>query len=376
MARKSLVTLIILFASVSILYGQNPDSHLLVGTSTNTGESKGIYVYEFNPITGKMSYKSMVAVGNPSYLTVSSNRKYVYAVSEEKTGYINAFTYNSISGVLKSINRQSSGGAGPTYVSSDATGKYVFAANYGGGSLSAIPVEKDGSLGADIQVIKHEGSSINKMRQTKPYVHSVVISPDNHFLLAQDLGTDKVYIYQFDPKQRPSPLTPAAQPFISIAPGSGPRHLTFHPNNKYAYLINEVNSTITAFRYKEGHLTLLQTVSVLPPGYSGIGDGADIHISPDGKYLYGSDRNVLNELIIYSINKNNGKLTFVGRQSTLGKDSRTFAIDPSGNFLIVANGGTNDITIFKRNKKTGLLIPTGQKINIFKPDCVKFVKIY
>ena len=136
---------------------------------------------------------------------------------------------------------------------------------------------------------------------------------------------------------------PAAQPFISIAPGSGPRHLIFHPNNKYAYLINEISSTIIAFRYKKGHLTLLQTVSIVPKGYSGIGDGADIHISPDGKYLYGSDRNVLNELVIYSINKNNGKLTFVGRQSTQGRNSRTFAIDPSGNFLLVANGGTNDI---------------------------------
>ncbi|MEO9004774.1 MAG: beta-propeller fold lactonase family protein, partial [Ginsengibacter sp.] len=238
MTQKSFVILIILFASVSILYGQNQNFHLLVGTSTSTDESKGIYVYEFNSITGKASYKSMVAVNNPSYLTVSSDRKYVYAVSEGKTGYINAFTFNSISGDLEPINKQSSGGAGPTYVSSDATGKYVFAANYGGGSLSAIPVEKDGSLGADIQVIKHEGSSINKKRQSKPYLHSVVISPDNHFLLAQDLGTDKVYIYQFDPKRRPSPLTPAAQPFISIAPGSGPRHLTFHPNHKYAYLIN------------------------------------------------------------------------------------------------------------------------------------------
>lgn len=376
MVSKSCVTLILLFASVSILYGQNQNCHLLVGTSTSIGGSKGIYVYDFNSITGKVSYKSMVPVSNPSYLTVSSNSKFVYAVSEEKNGYINAFNYNSASGDLKFINRQSSGGDGPTYVSSDATGKYVFAANYGGGSLSAIPVEKDGSLASDIQVIKHEGSSVDKMRQTKPYMHSVIISPDNHFLIAQDLGTDKVYIYKFDAKQRPSPLTPATQPFINIAPGSGPRHLTFHPNKKYAYLINEVNSTITAFRYKEGNLTLLQTVSVLPTDYSGIGDGADIHVSSDGKYLYGSDRNVLNEIVIYSINKNNGKLTFKGRQSTLGKDSRTFAIDPSGNFLLVANGGTNDITIFKRNKITGLLTYTGQKINIVKPDCVKFVNVH
>ena len=372
---KPFITLLIFFTSVSVLYGQNQNFHLLVGTSTRSGESKGIYVYEFNSTTGEVNYKSVVAVSNPSYLTVSSNRKYVYSVSEEKTGYINAFAYNSLSGVLKPINRQSSGGAGPTYVSSDATGKYVFAANYGGGSLCAIPVEKDGSLGADVQVIKHEGSSVDKTRQTKPYLHSVVISPDNHFLLAQDLGTDKVYIYKFDPKKRPSPLSPSVQPFISVAPGSGPRHLTFHPNHKYAYLMNEINSTITAFKYKKGCLQLLQTVSILPDGYEGKGDGADIHVSPDGKFLYGSDRNVLNELIIYSVDKNNGKLTFVGRQHTQGKNARTFAIDPSGNYLLVANGGTDDITIFKRDKTTGLLTPTGQKININKPSCLKFVSI-
>ena len=372
---KRLGLLIALLAQTSISFAQSQKFHLLVGTYTHSGKSKGIYVYEFNSQTGRMSYKTMAIVNNPSYLAVSSDRKYVYSVSEDSTSMINAFAYNSTSGTLSPLNKQSSHGAGPTYVSVDASGKYVFAANYGGGSLSALPVENDGSLGADIQVIKHEGSSINKMRQTKPYVHSVVVSPDNHYLLAQDLGTDKVYIYRFDPKKRPVPLVPAAQPFISVAPGSGPRHLTFHPNGKFAYLINEVNSTITTFKYKEGHLDFLQTVSTLPEGFTGIGDAADIHISPDGKFLYGSNRNTVNDLVIYAINKRNGMLTFVGRQPILGGNSRTFAIDPTGNFLLTANGGTSDITIFKRDKKTGLLTPTRQKIDISNPACLKFVKI-
>ena len=374
MKLKLVPTLLALLMLTPVLYAQHQNFYLLIGTSTSDGKSKGIYTYEFNSNTGEATYKSVAEVDNPSYLVVSDDRKYVYSVSEDKTSKINAFAYNSTSGVLTPINSQASGGRGPTYVSVDASGKYVFAANYGGGSLSAFPVEKDGSLGADIQTIQHEGSSVNKERQSKPYVHSVVVSPDNRYLLAQDLGTDKVYIYRFDPKNRPTPLTPAPQPFISVKPGSGPRHLTFHPDKKYAYLISEIGSTITAFKYKAGHLDLLQTVSALPEGFTETGSSADIHFSPDGNFLYGSNRSTVNDIVIYSVNKKNGKLTYVGRQPTLGKAARTFAIDPSGNFLVVANGGSNNVSIFKRDQKTGLLTSTGQ-ITLSRPACVKFVKI-
>ena len=375
MKSKALWLLSALLALSSISFAQNERFYLLVGTYTHAGGSEGIYVYEFNTNTGAMRYKTKVTVSNPSYLAVSPDRKFVYAVSEDKTSKINSFAFNSTTGVLSPINEQSSGGDGPTYVSVDASQKYVFAANYGGGSVSALPVEKDGSLGADIQVIKHEGSSLDTSRQDRPYAHSVVLTPDNQFLLAQDLGTDKVYIYRFDATKRPTPLSPAVQPFIKVAPGSGPRHLTFHPNGKFAYLINEVNSTITAFGYQKGHVSFLQTVSTLPEGFTGIGEPADIHVSPDGKFLYGSNRATVNDLVIYAINKLNGKLTFVGRQPTEGKESRTFSIDPTGNFLLAANGESNNITIFKRNKKTGLLSPLKEKIEIGSPTCFKFVKM-
>lgn len=357
---------------MTMLYAQDAKYHLLIGTYTSPGKSEGIYVYEFNTQTGKMTYKTKAAASSPSYLAITRNRKYVYAVSEASSSRINAFAYNSKTGALTFLNSQPSGSSGPTHISVDAAGKYVFAANYGGGSITALPVNQDGSLGSDIQDIKHEGHSIVK---AKPFVHSAVLSPDNRYVIAADLGTDKLNIYRFDPKKRPVPLKPAAQPFVSLEPGSGPRHSTFHPNKKYFYAVAELNSTVTTFRYKNGRLFTLQAISMLPPGYTGKGDGADIHISADGRFLYASTRNAVNEIVVYAIHPKTGRLTLIGRQSTTGKSSRTFDIDPTGNWLVVTNQGTNDIVVFKRDQKTGLLTPAGQKLEIDKPSFVKFVKI-
>ena len=361
------IILLAFFSIAFVLNAQGQKFHLLIGSS------EGINVYEFNSQTGELKFKSKTTGNSAGYLTVTADRKHVYTASSGST--IAAYGYNSTSGELTFLNKQPAGGSGPAYVSVDALGKYIFAANYGGGSVSALPIEKDGSLGADIQVIKHEGSSIDKTRQTKPYVHSVVVTPDNRYVITADLGTDKMNIYSFDPKKRPAPLTPAAQPFASLEPGSGPRHSTFHPNKKYYYVVNEVNSKIDAFNYKGGHLTHIQTVAMLPEGFTGIGEAADIHVSPDGKFLYGTTRTVVNEVVSYSIDQKTGKLTFVGRQSSLGKESRTFEIDPTGSFLVVTNQESNTVIIFKRNQKTGLLTPTGQKIEINRPSCVKFVRI-
>jgi 6-phosphogluconolactonase len=371
------VTLILtaLLIVVGMSFAQSTKSHLLIGTYTNTGKSVGIYVFEFDPKTGHLAYKSVVAVSNPSYLTVSPDRKHVYSVSEDHAGTINAFNFDPATGKLAFLNKRSSAGDEPAYVSVDATGRYVFAANYTSGNLSAIPVQRDGSLGYKIQSIRHTGSSIDKSRQEAPHVHSIVVSPDNHYVITMDLGTDKTDIYSFDQTRLSWPLKPAPQPFIAIKAGSGPRHFIFHPNSKYAYGINELNSTISTFNYSNGHLNLLQTVSMFDKNYIVKGEAADIHISDDGKFLYGSNRGDANEIVIYSIDQNSGKLTYVGRQSSLGKSPRNFAIDLTGNFLLVANQDTNNIFVFKRDQKTGLLTATGQKINIGSPVCLKFVKI-
>jgi 6-phosphogluconolactonase len=222
------------------------------------------------------------------------------------------------------------------------------------------------------QLIKHEGSSINKSRQQSPHVHSTVLSPDNKYLMTPDLGTDKVYIYNFDRTNTANPLTPSVPAFVNVKAGSGPRHLVFHPNKKFAYLIHEMEGMITVFDYKNGKLTEKQTITMLPAGFSGRIGAADIHISPDGRFLYGSNRDDANEIVIYSIKKD-GTLTYTGRQSTLGKSPRNFVIDPTGNFLLVANQNSDNILIFRRDKKTGLLTPLDKNIQIGAPVCLKFV---
>jgi 6-phosphogluconolactonase len=373
---KTIISLIIAICFINLAQGQDTKPrkfNLLIGTYTNTSRDNGIYVYDFNVQSGEFIYKSKVAGGeNPSYLTISIDGKHVYAVNEVNNGGVSAFGFNASSGELKFLNRASSGGESPCYISIDDKNKYVFAGNYSSGSLCAIPLKEDGSLGTDIQYIRQEGSSINKSRQEGPHVHSTVLSPDNKYLLTPNLGTDKVCIYHVDVGKTSQPLVPAEPAFVSVKPGSGPRHITFHPNSKFVYLIQEMEGMITAFDYNNGKLVEKQTITMLSPSFKGEVSAADIHVSPDGRFLYGSNRGDANELVIYAIDES-GKLNYVNRQVTLGKTPRNFAIDPTGNFLLVANQDSNEIIIFKRDQKTGLLTPTGKKIQVNKPVCLKFV---
>jgi 6-phosphogluconolactonase len=348
--------------------------NLLVGTGAVAGKSQGIYVYSFNSETGEFSYRAEeVTVKNPSYLAISRDRKNVYSVGEASEGTINAFSFDAATGKLVFVNSASAGGPGPCYVSVDAKKKFVFAGNYSGGSLTAVPINADGSLNQDIQNIQHTGSSVVKPNQEKPHVHATVLSKDDRYLFVPDLGTDKVNIYSVD-YSKPKPLAPAEPAFASIAVGGGPRHFVFHPNGKYAYVIHEFTGDITAFDYADGKLKEKQKTSMAPAGFTGKVNAADIHVSPDGKFLYGSMRGDLNELGIYSVDKK-GTLTFIGRQSTLGKIPRNFVIDPTGNFLLAANQDSNEIVIFKRDKKTGLLTATGKRIEVGKPMCLKFAAV-
>jgi 6-phosphogluconolactonase len=350
----------------------NTTYKLLIGTYTSAANSEGIFCYDFDSQTGEFNLKSKISgVENPSYLAISRDGKYIYAVNEVKNGTVSAFRFDDASGELSFINKVSTGGASPCYVSTDDKSKFVFAGNYGSGDLVAVSLHEDGSLGAEPQFIKHEGSGIDKGRQQGPHVHSTVLSPDNRYLLTADLGTDKMNIYKIDPSMISKPLTPAEQEFVPVKPGSGPRHLTFHPNAKFAYLIQEMAGMITVFDYKEGKLNEKQTISMLAPDFKGKIGAADIHVSPDGKFLYGSNRGEANEIVIYSIDKK-GLLKLVGRQVSLGKSPRNFAIDPSGKYLLVANQDNNEIVFFTRNIKTGMLTPSGAKIQVNKPVCLKF----
>ena len=373
---RAAIVLLLTMCSYSIVRGQSStgnEYNLLIGTYTEPGKSEGIYVYRFNSETGAFSYKSKaVGIENPSYLTVSNDHKHVYSVNEigDGKGGVSSFSFDPATGQLHLMNSASSGGNGPCYITVDSGNKYAFVGNYGGGNLSAIPIRADGSFGPSIQSIRHYGKSIGQ-DQDRPHVHAAVLSPDNRFLFVPDLGTDKVNIYNVDISV-PNPLTPASA-FTSVKGGSGPRHFTFHPNGRFAYVIQELTGDVTAFEYGNGHLKEIQEVSLRSPGHGKVGaDAADIHISPDGKFLDGSLRGDINELVYYAISED-GKLVYAGRHSTLGKGPRNFVIDPTGKFLLVGNGGSDEIVIFQRNQQTGELVFAGKKIAVGAPVCLKFV---
>ncbi|MEP7108308.1 MAG: lactonase family protein [Ferruginibacter sp.] len=354
------------------------NSFLLIGTYTS-GKSEGIYVYNFNSTSGDNSFVSSVKTANPSYLAVSPNQKMVYAVSENADstksgigGYISAFSFNKEKGSLTEINKQFSGGKHPCYVSIDQSGKWVFAANYSSGSAVLFPLKEDGALGLAKQVMQDAGKGPDKGRQDGPHVHSTVLSPDNKFLFSPDLGIDKVMIYRFDKTN--GKLSPASPPFARSIAGSGPRHFDFHPNNRYAYLMEEMTGTVAAFKYSEGKLTPIQRISALTSGFNGEISSADIHVSRDGRFLYCSNRGESNSITIFEINGQTGKLTVAGHQSTMGRTPRNFNFDPSGNFLLVANQDSDNIVIFKINKETGLLTDTGKRIDVPNPVCIKWIK--
>ncbi|WP_461128908.1 lactonase family protein [Spirosoma aerophilum] len=349
---------------------QNTDYYLYVGTYTRK-TSEGIYVFRFNAQTGDFALVGIAkGVTNPSFLAISADKRFLYSVGGASADSARAYAIDGKTGLLKLLNAQASGGKGGAHIAIDHTGKWVMVGNYGSGSLSVFPAEPDGSLDKVAQVITHEGKSIDPERQTKPYVHSINIAPNNKDVFVPDLGTDKIMTYALDAKT--GQLTPGNPPFTAVTPGSGPRHLTFHPNGKFAYVIQEMGSMVTGFRNSKGQLEALQTISTLPEGYTRKKWSADIHISPDGKFLYGSNRDH-ESLAIFSIDQKTGKLTLVGHQAVNGKTPRNFAIDPTGNFVLVANQDSDNITLFKRDKQTGKLTATGKEISVSMPVCLLFM---
>ncbi|HEY0041271.1 MAG TPA: lactonase family protein, partial [Flavisolibacter sp.] len=326
--------------------------------------------------TGKLTWVSNTdSVVNPSYLAVAPDGEYLYACTETRTvnaGGVSAFRFDKNTGRLSLINKQSSGGDNPAYVAINKTGKWVVAGNYSGGSLVAYPVNADGSLQPYSQLIQHKGSSVNKQRQEMAHVHATVFSPGDDFLFTPDLGIDKVMIYQFDPLQK-QPLKEAAPAFAATTPGSGSRHFTFHPNGKWAYLMEEMAGAVSAYQYNAGKLAEMQRIFAHPDTLTSQPGSADIHVSPDGKFLYASNRGGENNIAIFKIDGETGKLSLVGYQPTLGRTPRNFMIDPSGNFLLVANQDTDNIVVFKRDKLTGLLSATGEQVIIPRPVCLKML---
>jgi 6-phosphogluconolactonase len=344
--------------------------HLVVGTFTDAG-SDGIYTYKFNPQTGDAVAAASVKTSNPSYLVVSPDNKYVYAANHDEQGMVSAFQFNKLDGSLKFLNKVSSAGAHPCYISTNRKGNILVAGNYAGGNLSVIEVRQDGQVNQPKQIIQLKGSSVNRSRQEKAHVHATVFSPDYRFLFVPDLGSDKVMIYKVAPGS--GALQPAEEPFVDVNAGAGPRHIEFHPKLGFAYLIEELTGTISVFKYADGKLTLVQNTSAHPISYQGAYGSADIHVSPDGNFLYASNRGDANSIAIFRIDQDNGMIQPVGFQPSLGIHPRNFNFDPTGNFLLVANRDSNEIVIFKVDKKSGLLEDSKKRIKVSKPVCIKWI---
>lgn len=351
-----------------------------VGTYTTKQSSKGIYAYRFDASTGKLTSVGLAAEStDPSFVAVHPNGKYLYAVNEigdfngAKSGAVSAFAIDKKSGTLKFLNQVSTHGAGPCYVSLDKTGRWVLVANYDGGSVATFPVQGDGSLGLDVGFVQHSGSSVNKERQEGPHAHWIGVSPDNRFALVCDLGLDDVMVYHLDLER--GSLTPNNPPFTGVKPGAGPRHLAFHPNGKFAYVLSEMAATVTAFSYqgKNGSLSVMQVVPTLAADYTGTKEAAEIAVHPSGKFLYASNRAGQDSITEFAIDPAKGTLKFVERVSTKGKTPRNFVIDPTGRFVLAANQESGNIVEFRIDPATGQLTPAGQAVDVSAPVSIAFV---
>lgn len=345
------------------------DVFVYVGTYTRRG-SEGIYVFHYDPASGALSpLSTATGIQNPSFLAIDPQRRYLYAVNEAGGGAVSAFAIDPATGGLTPLNRQSSHGDGPCHLTVDPTGQYVLAANYSSGSVCVLPIGEGGALGEATNHIQHEGSSVNPRRQRGPHAHSINLDPAGRYAFVPDLGLDKIMIYQLDLDQ--GVLRPNDEPWVAVHPGAGPRHFAFHPNGQYAYVINEIDSTVTAFAYdpERGRLSELGVVSTLPAGFQDTSWCADLHVAPSGKFLYGSNRGH-DSIVIYAIDQDTGMLTLVGFEPTQGKTPRNFGIDPSGTFLLAANQDTDTIVAFRIDADSGTLSPTGHVTSVPAPVCV------
>jgi 6-phosphogluconolactonase len=349
-----------------------------IGTYT-TSKSKGIYLSRLNLSTGKLSSPTLVVTtANPSFLAAHPHGKVLYAVGEisdfggHKTGIVSAFSIAPQSGKLTLLNQQPSGGAGPCHVSVDAAGKCVLTANYASGRVAVLPIAPDGQLGEWSAFIQHAGSSIHP-RQAGPHAHFITTDPSDHFALVCEMGLDKVFCYRFDASK--GSLLANDLPALSLKPGAGPRHLAFHPNGRYVYVVNELNSTVTGLTFNAGRGALeeMQTLPTLPEKFSGENTAAEIQVHPSGKFVYASNRGH-DSIALFSVAPDTGKLTSLGHQETHGKTPRHFALEPGGRWLVAENQGSDSIVVFSVDTQTGRLTPTRQVLEVCAPSCVVFLR--
>ncbi|HET9905543.1 MAG TPA: lactonase family protein [Anaerolineales bacterium] len=367
---------------MSILPSANETNpFIFVGTYTDPegSKSEGIYVYRMDPSSGQLSLVNVIkGVVNPSFLAVHPNQNFLYAVTEvdnldgQARGALSAFSIDHNSGALALLNSQPSHGTHPCYVSVEHTGRFALVANYTSGSVAMFPIHEDGALGEASDVVQHSGSSLHPSRQTSAHAHYIYPDPANRFAVAVDLGIDKLLTYRMDLEKGKLQLHGET----GVHAGAGPRHLAFHPNGTFAYLINELDATVITYRYHNevGSFEQLQVLPALPKDFTSENLCADIHVTPDGSFLYASNRGH-ESIVAFQIDQSTGLLTYINHTATGGREPRNFAIDPAGNFLLAANQKTDTIFTFKIDPANGQLLRTGYQVEVSMPVCVKFVHL-
>ena len=376
-----LVAAALLSASATPAPAAAKDQYIFyVGTYTEEGsKSKGIYAYRYDGKTAQITPLGVAAeTVNPSWVTLHPNGRFLYAVNEIRnyqgpnSGGVSAFALDRASGMLRFLNEVPTRGADPCYVTVDKTGKYVLVANYTGGSITVFRVLADGKLGEATAFVQHSGRGTNPARQEGPHAHSIDLSPDNRFAMVDDLGLDELLVYKFDSSR--GTLTANDPAFAKVEAGAGPRHYALHPNGKFAYVVDEMGSSVTAFSADLGPGTFhsLQNISTLPKGFSGENDDAEIRVHPSGKFLYASNRGH-DSIAVFAIDPVKGTLTPIEYTSTQGKTPRSFEIDPTGTLLLAANQKSDNIVVFRIDPGSGKLTATGQVIDVPSPVCVKFL---
>lgn len=352
------------------------DMYVYFGTRV-TGPGKGFSLAHFDTDTGKLTKpKFLIEDEMPAFFVIHPDGRHLYTCNSTNTlhdeGWISAYSIDPKTGEITLLNRKTSGGANPSYICLDKTGRYALVANYQGGNIIVLALKPDGSLGERTGSDQHTGHSINPERQTRPYSHSVIVDPSNRFALNADLGLDKLFVYRFN--EQDGSLTPNDPPFAAVKPGSGPRHVKFHPNGRWVYLINEMAGAVTGFNWDaaKGSLTEFQTVSTLPTGFTNTNASAELEIHPNGRFLYGSNRGH-DSLVVFAIDPATGKLSLVEHVSSQGKLPRNFTFDPTGRWILCTNHGSDNAVVFRADGATGKLTPVGPPVEVPFPFCERFL---
>jgi 6-phosphogluconolactonase len=374
---RLLLPMVVTAMSSHAAQASKADHPLVFVSSFAPGNDGGIHAFQLDLPTGRLSpAQRTTGIENPFFLALSPDHRFLYSIQARQFGgteneQVAAYALVGRSGELNFLNRQSSHGTASCYLDVDATGKTVLVANYSTGSVASLPVRKDGSLGEAVTFVQHTGSSVNPARQTGPHAHCIVVSPDNRYAYAADLGLDQVVCYRLD--ARGAKLSPNRQPFVRTPPGAGPRHLTFHPNGKYAYIINELANSVTRFDYepRAGALIERQTLSTLPTGFTGTSYCADLKITPNGRFLYGTNRGH-DSIAAYRIG-DDGQLTLIEIQPSLGQGPQNLAITPGGELLLCANMPGNNVAVFRIDPTSGGLTSAGTPISLKGPSCIMLV---